>query len=231
MGDFTLDGKSVHPRDFLDDNNPAYYGLNHLGYNGGDHAMAIKDLHNEAKLMYQNAQRYPVGDQYRTEFLQSAKEYLDGAKWLKENKDRLGYTPPPPQNPGNLYQVAIRPDAHELLDWDRPLAEQHPQVRAALAGKAFDDLDTGAKIYNQLANGLQGGPAAASRVLHDAGIPGVRFQDAGSRGLPPGHPDETHNYVIFHHQNLKVIDKNGQHFGLEPVEGDPWVAPKARSKP
>jgi hypothetical protein len=214
--------------------------------------------------------------------------------------------------------VAIRPDPHELLDWDRPLAEQHPQVQQLLvdnkllpmgkrtgeplqaynqeqwdnASAAFKDagisLDktfgrggytpdelrlrewkgtrqidpdelspklkniwdhlqdsneyqpnrmersgypgaTGQSIYQHLANKV--GSAKASQQLHDAGIPGVRFQDAGSRGLPAGHPDETHNYVIFHHGNLKVIDKNGQHFGLEPVEGDPWVAPKPRTQP
>ena len=41
-----------------------------------------------------------------------------------------------------------------------------------------------------------------SRLLNEAGVPGIKYLDAGSRGIT-GAP--THNYVIF---NDKLIDIN-----------------------
>ena len=58
-------------------------------------------------------------------------------------------------NTGHLYKTDI-PDSHidKMLDWDKPLSEQHPDVQAALRkahGDAFDYSaskgTTGANLY------------------------------------------------------------------------------------
>lgn len=93
---------------------------------------------------------------------------------------------------GHLLEVHILPDESELLDWDKPLGKQSSQVQAGLARlaeqKGFNDpslfsksgYDTGEYFYRGWANDL-GSPQAASQALHEAGIPGLRYLDAGSR--------------------------------------------------
>lgn len=140
----------------------------------------------------------------------------------------------PMTKPGSLLEVHILPDEHELLDWDKPLAEQPPGVKKVIdqihAGN--EDLRimhsgpdiTGANFYRNLANqmwdktreGIGGGSVAASKALHEAGIPGIKYLDRGSRDAGEG----TSNYVIFDPKNLRIVGRNGQR--LEPVEEDPF---------
>lgn len=106
----------------------------------------------------------------------------------------------PMTQPGSLLEVHILPDEHELLDWDKPLGEQPSGVRKVIdqihAGN--EDLRikhsgpdvTGENFYRNLANqmwdktlaGIGGGSEAASKALHEAGIPGIKYLDQGSRG-------------------------------------------------
>lgn len=105
-------------------------------------------------------------------------------------------------SPGHLLEVAIRPDEEELLDWDKPLSQQSPAVQSALknmpqaAWERDQDVE-GGKFYHKLSARMasrsqaeSGGydPAAfddrhraASAALAQAGIPGIRYLDAGSR--------------------------------------------------
>ena len=121
---------------------------------------------------------------------------------------------------GRLYHVEI-PDDGAYLDWDKPLADQPEGVRAALAqhGVATNSDALGRDAYRALAerlaepseaadeDGAPAGwgsvqperasdPAAASQALHDAGVPGIRYLDQGSRGTAADAP--SHNYVVFH---------------------------------
>jgi hypothetical protein len=200
----------------------------------GNHEQAIRDLRTEARFLYNRSKsstatssdpRYAqfMADKRRDD-LEGAQSNLRVAKWIEQNHHRVEVTPP---DPGHLYQVAVRPDEHQLLDWDRPLGQQSPEVQKLVKDNNFHTSSrsgefTGQEIYQGLVDKM--GSEGASRALHDAGIPGVKFLDAGSRHLPPDHPDATRNYVVFHHSNLRVIDRDGKHFGLEPVEGDPWLA-------
>lgn len=123
------------------------------------------------------------------------------------------------QQPGHLLEVHVRPEEHELLDWDRPFVEQHPEVQKKLqmlADKVHEaDTDAyfpksvnlnhrGEVIYSNLgadssftsvARNLlpelsleehagMGQHETASQILHAAGIPGIKYLDAGSRGSP-----------------------------------------------
>lgn len=115
--------------------------------------------------------------------------------------------------PGALYTTRLNVEPDDLLDWDKPLSEQSAKVRAAVAGRIEqlrkvapdyvpDDPD-GAWIYKAM--GPQGGvdeidfsraspfAGAASDRLREAGIPGIRYLDQGSRASGDG----TRNFVIF----------------------------------
>ena len=92
------------------------------------------------------------------------------------------------------YEVNINARPEQFLDWDRPLAQQSPNVEDALFSKLMDrlprkkateELDlyqrkTGDQLYRAF-----GDPREASQFLQSEGIPGIRYLDAGSRpGIP-----------------------------------------------
>lgn len=132
---------------------------------------------------------------------------------------------------GALYTVDI-PDDAELLDWDAPLSEQPEALRNKLnalrdaynanrvegqrvmetfypdqdwtASTLPDDI-TGETLYDALAMSL-GGQEAASKALLEAGIPGLRYLDAGSRADGDG----TRNYVIFDENRIQIEDVEAQ---------------------
>ena len=133
------------------------------------------------------------------------------------------------KEPGALYQVDIPDEAvARMLDWDKPLSEQAPSVREALAkigiveepAASREDIEAakdavnknrtkknidalhrlmnqgraqnGAEIYKRLAySNVKPGAfpeitvrndEAASKALAAAGIPGIKYLDASSRG-------------------------------------------------
>jgi hypothetical protein len=57
----------------------------------------------------------------------------------------------------------------------------------------------GNSIYSKLDTG------AASKALQEAGIPGIRYLDAGSRGAGEG----SHNYVAFDDKTIEILRKYG----------------------
>lgn len=114
---------------------------------------------------------------------------------------------------GHLLEVHILPEESDLLDWDKRLGEQDPQMLdklqasgllpsynpMQLTGEGFY-RDLSRRYADKLAANLGGttarelGPRAASQALDAAGIPGLRYLDAGSRGKQP---------FIVHAQNDK----------------------------
>jgi len=54
-------------------------------------------------------------------------------------------------------------------------------------------------------NPMKTGPKWVAETLMRHGIKGIKYRDAGSRDLSDGDP--THNYVMFHHDPVKVVDK------------------------
>lgn len=181
---------------------------------------------------------------------------------------------------GHMYKVKLRVKPHELLDWDKPMSQQHPNVQAAIKAIGVDtgarewktgadlgngnrlivtphpdlpdeeqfakyemetptgsriklhrqDVErllgkggdlTGGQLHQRLVdmgnrdgaigehlragNPMKTGPKWASEALMRYGIKGIRYRDAGSRNMTDGDP--THNYVMFHHDPVKVVDK------------------------
>ncbi len=160
---------------------------------------------------------------------------------------------------GFLYKVDL-PDEQiaKMLDWDKPLSQQHPDVQAALGklmpkgevnphgldmgggGKILDnrmgqadpkqvqpwvlssggskfglsqkDVDrmvadygantTGENAYTRLTGSL-GRQEKATAALRQAGIPGIRYLDQGSRIGGKG----TSNFVVFDPKHMNIIGR------------------------
>jgi hypothetical protein len=84
---------------------------------------------------------------------------------------------------------------------------------------------TGEAAYTRLTASL-GSQSAATQALHDAGIPGLRYLDQGSRAAGDG----TRNYVVFNHDLVNIVKKYGlaglvaggaSHFSTVPVDHQP----------
>ena len=70
---------------------------------------------------------------------------------------------------------------------------------------------TGSDLYRQLGQGMEGGPKVSS-ALRQAGIPGIRYLDQGSRGIGEG----TSNFVVFPGNEglLRILKRNEDPLGL-----------------
>jgi hypothetical protein len=94
----------------------------------------------------------------------------------------------------------------KMMDVDEYLAEN----------MASDKHATGQSVYKQLVAKFGGGEnqstaagqVKASELLQKAGIPGVRYLDAGSRGAGEG----TSNFVVFpgNEHMMTILERNGQ---------------------
>lgn len=134
-------------------------------------------------------------------------------------------------NPGALYKVDLPDDAiAKMLDWDKPLSQQAPEVQKAVSNTELSDLlsrgqtalkkagfarayGTGDDIYDDLiglaeSRGVKNTKAFASDYLRQLGIPGIRYLDGGSRGVGQG----TSNFVVFPGNEglLTILERNGQ---------------------
>jgi len=134
------------------------------------------------------------------------------------------------ENRGALYKVDIPDEAvAKMLDWDKPLSQQPESVRKAVLSAAKSSNDpwisgwaktweeypqiTGQQVYRSLANRLEGSNAAAfdtsansqkaSDFLRQAGIPGIKYLDQGSRGTGKG----TSNFVLFDENLAKILER------------------------
>jgi len=168
--------------------------------NMGNRADAITEL--ETSL--QSAEKYPK--QYQPGDVDRFRTALDK---LKSNAEM-------PPAPGHMYEVNVNADPEKFLHWDKPLSEQHPDVQAALRKtepyRLREDMSfvgfpsprgpTGGEYLKDLA-GMA--PEDAAAALHKAGIPGIRYLDAGSRGAGEG----SHNVVVFDPATMEIIRRYG----------------------
>jgi hypothetical protein len=117
---------------------------------------------------------------------------VEAYKWLAENPE-TSLSPP-----GRLYEVRINADPESFLDWDKPIGQQPKAVQ-----DYFESADIpmrepwkesgawphikGETLYKEISGGGTRGAHAkgmhtdASATLRDAGIPGIKYLDQGSR--------------------------------------------------
>lgn len=128
--------------------------------------------------------------------------------------------------PGRMYEVNIAASPDDFLDWDAPLSAQPPNVQAALGGVSekypgMDTMDPASKFFKpdaahgsgvygrlkgeEIAPGVVAKGEGAASILRDAGIPGIKYLDAGSRGVGDG----TRNYVVFDDRLVTILRKYG----------------------
>jgi hypothetical protein len=117
---------------------------------------------------------------------------------------------------GNMYEVRINADPEQYLQWDKPFNEQPKAVRDLFpttddgrvqmpnGERVPPEQARGATLYHGLSEGY-GGPAKASEKLQEAGVPGLRYLDSGSRQAGQG----THNYVTFSPSIMTIIRRYG----------------------
>jgi hypothetical protein len=97
--------------------------------------------------------------------------------------------------PGQLYKIDL-PDevVPRMLDWDKPLSQQPAEVRKFLSNVSFNPPNQEQKIGEWLKPRLAEGMAPNwADDMRKAGIPGIQYLDAGSRGANTG----TRNFVVF----------------------------------
>jgi hypothetical protein len=128
---------------------------------------------------------------------------------------------------GHTYNVDL-PDESiaKMLDWDKPLSQQPENVRKYIQGTEVykDRLNASRAGYlehpdkatgNQWLSFLRDEPALANMppgsvpqrieaetLLKQAGIPGIKYLDAGSRGT-----GGTSNYVVFDEELPKIVGR------------------------
>jgi hypothetical protein len=135
---------------------------------------------------------------------------------------------------GTLYKVDLPDDKiAKMLDWDKPLSKQSPEVQSAI--EKLTGIRVDKKLLNEyddaLLNALQGGSTdlpkqpidplgsdlmrmiskndkESAQKLRDQGIPGVKYFDAGSRDISEG----TRNFVIFpgEEKSLRILERDGE---------------------
>jgi hypothetical protein len=121
---------------------------------------------------------------------------------------------------GRLYEVNIKANPEDFLDWDKPLSQQSEAVRSMFEAivdpqrQKYPNFDPKGETLYRWAEGGRlakssddlaanvGGESALSR-LREAGIPGIRYLDGMSRDGGAG----TSNYVVFDDALIDILRK------------------------
>lgn len=117
---------------------------------------------------------------------------------MAQRKADWSSTDPERMPPGNMYRVRIRGNPEDFLDWDRALGEQPEAMKRLQALQPFYEAITPERTGQSFYELLQGtnltthgrekygrenlmSREQASNALREAGIPGIRYLDQGSR--------------------------------------------------
>ena len=141
---------------------------------------------------------------------------------MDEVQSFLQKTPVVPNN-GQMYKVDL-PDENiaKMLDWDKPMSQQHPGVQSIFGksekmtgAQALKAIEANPEQYfsqtmsgKDLTGAMIRPERGSSEYLKKQGIPGIRYLDGGSRGTRQG----TSNFVIFPGNEglLQILERNGQ---------------------
>ena len=147
-----------------------------------------------------------------------SQDIAEGAYGTKVKPEMINNVMSSIQGRGQMYKVDLPDNAiAKMLDWDKPLSQQHPDVQKA-AGDYLRVAPewTGSQLYNDMVSHLggqrtvnQGGVGGkVSERLREQGIPGIRYLDGGSRAGGAG----TSNFVVFPGNEglLKILERNGK---------------------
>jgi hypothetical protein len=127
-----------------------------------------------------------------------------------------------------MYEVNIRADPEQFLHWDKPLSEQSQYVQDAIKRAGLKPTEPELGSFGGVP--VRGAPRwadtpEAALALLNAGIPGIRYLDQGSRGTGQG----THNYVVFDANTIDILRKYGL-AGLMLGAGGAAAGPQQQSQ-
>jgi hypothetical protein len=108
---------------------------------------------------------------------------------------------------GHMYEVNINANPDDFLDWDKYLNEQTPSVQEALKRRGLRLDDPYNSHAQDIAQRMMDPVNAKSNTqeMVDAGIPGIKYLDQGSRGVGEG----SRNYVVFSPEMISILRKYG----------------------
>ena len=107
---------------------------------------------------------------------------------------------------GRMYEVRINAHPDHFLDWDKPLAQQGQKLNDGINSLVRLTQHEKENLPVSLIYEMLGKPSEATARLRDAGIPGIKYLDAGSRSSGEG----SRNYVVFNHDHVQVKRKYAQ---------------------
>ena len=125
------------------------------------------------------------------------------------------------KTPGSMYQVRINADPIKFLDWDKPYKPDalealaanfdsvDPVMRRTLEDWAYENsrrgipMPDGQDIISKFGGVTGTNARALSETLKNAGIPGIKYLDQGSRGAGEG----SRNYVVFDDALIDLLRK------------------------
>jgi len=107
---------------------------------------------------------------------------------------------------GRMYEVNIKANPEDFLDWDKPLSEQPRIAKIAehWANQGLIETPEPDDTVGQFIKGLHGGEWMQREFVND-GIPGIRYLDAKSRAAGEG----SRNYVVFDEDLIEIVKKYG----------------------
>lgn len=106
---------------------------------------------------------------------------------------------------GNFYEIDL-PDEQiaRMLDFDKPLMQQSKEIQALAKQYGLTDPD---HLGGDLIAAMDAKRPAGAELMRQAGVPGIRYLDQGSRGTGEG----TSNFVVFPggEDLLTILRRNG----------------------
>jgi hypothetical protein len=161
----------------------------------------------------------PSGHMYEVNINAPPEHFLDWDKPLSEQSQhvqdtlgQLGITPPPKYSVRSVDGGHVVDFQHGDQQWTVPRVYQSADEaarQAEITKQLMSGNPTGREVLDYLIGpGQQGRVAAhadAADILRDAGIPGIRYLDAGSRAGGEG----TRNTVIFDPATIEILRKYG----------------------
>jgi hypothetical protein len=137
---------------------------------------------------------YPFRD-YAKQKVSGYTSLLDVAK-----KSDVDYT-----GTGMFYEIDL-PDEQiaRMLDFDKPLMQQSNEIQALAKQYGLTDAD---HMGGDLIAAMEAKRPAGAETMRQAGVPGIRYLDQGSRGAGEG----TSNFVVFpgNEDLLTILRRNG----------------------
>jgi hypothetical protein len=145
---------------------------------GGDIDAAIKKASQEAQRLQSLELTPQTGAAKRDQLLSSELSKIEELNRYKQGGE---------WSSGNLYEIDIPDDQiAKMLDFDKPLASQSPEIQALAKQYGLLDAD---HMGGDLIAAMDAKLPAGAEAMRQSGVPGIRYLDQPSR-------DINQNYVV-----------------------------------